>query len=421
MDQKMASTKIGVEEMYCNPQPLLWRNLLTWRGGFWAVTGLLLALNVQAAPRTPTSDNEVLEKLPTRAGDTTARELSSLRAALVQAPTDETKATELVTRYFDLAMARGDPRYIGYADAVVQRFPATRSPPLLTLRGMLRQYRHDFAGALKDLDTALQQDPSHADSYAWRGAIFLVKADYAAAQQACDGLQRLGRDVLAGGCLGLTQAYGGQLDAGYQTLQKTLDQAGFPDNQLWLLTRLGEVAAWRGQPAQAEAHYRAALALGRDDVYLLAAWADFLLDAGQHAEVVKWLQPWESADGLLLRLAEAETALKLPDAARHRQMLADRFAAARARGDTTHRAEEARFELRLRQDAKTAVRLAAENYAVQREPRDARILLEAAIAAQDPVSALPARDWLRSSGFEDAGMRRLGQASADGTKTGSTR
>jgi len=331
MDQKTAGTKIGVEAMYCNPQRLLWRNLLTQCVGFCVLTSLLLALNVQAAPRTPASDTEVLEKLPTRAGDNTARELSSLRAALVQAPKDEAKATELATRYFDLAMARGDPRYIGYADAVVQRFPATRSAPLLTLRGMLRQYRHDFAGALNDFDTALKQDPSYADAYAWRGAIFLVKADHAAAQQACDGLQRLKRDVLAGGCLGLTQAYGGQLDAGYQTRQKTLDQAGFPDNQLWLLTRLGEVAAWHGKTAQAEAHYRAALALGRDDVYLLAAWSDFQLDAGQPAEVVKWLQPWESADGLLLRLAEAETALKLPDAARHRQMLADRFAAARAR------------------------------------------------------------------------------------------
>jgi hypothetical protein len=382
---------------------------------------LLWVLSVQAAPRTPASDTEVLEKLPTRAGDSSARELNSLRAALVQAPTDEATATALASRYFDLAMAQGDPRYIGYAGAVVQRFPATRNAPLLTLRGKLRQYRHDFAGALSDFDEALKQDPSYADAYAWRGAIFLVKADYAAARQACDGLQRLERDVLAGGCLGLTQAYGGQLDAGYQTLQKSLDLAGFPDNQLWLLTRLGEVAAWRGQPAQAETHYRAALALGRDDVYLLAAWTDFLLDAGQPAEVVKWLKSWEASDSLLLRLAEAETALQLPDAARHRQTMADRFVAARARGDTTHRAEEARFELRLRQDAKTALRLAQENYAVQREPRDARILLEAAIAAQDAASAQSARDWLRSSGFEDARMRRLGQAAADSTQTGTTR
>jgi Tfp pilus assembly protein PilF len=387
----------------------------------WALMGLLWALGAQAAPRTPAHDTEVLEKLPVRAGDGTARELASLRSALAEAPSDEAAATRLATRYFDLAMARGDPRYVGYADAVVRGFPTTRSAPLLTLRGMLRQYRHDFAGALSDLDQALKQDPAYADAQAWRGAIFLVKADYAAAQQACDALQRLGRDVLAGGCLGLVQAYGGRLDAGYQTLQRSLDLAGFPDNQVWLLTRLGEVAAWRGQPAQAEAHYRAALAMGRDDVYLLSAWADFLLDAGKPSEVVQWLRSWESSDSLLLRLTEAETALQLPDAPRHRQMMSDRFAAARARGDTTHRAEEARFELRLRQDARTAVALARDNYAVQREPRDARIFLEAAIAAQDSASAEPAREWLRTSGFEDARLRRLGQAPGSSANTAGTR
>lgn len=410
---------MGARAMYCKQERLLLLNLLFFRGGFLAATCLLMAMAVQAAPRTPASDAEVLERLPTRAGDSTARELGSLRVAWVQSPTDEAAATRLAWGYFDLAMASGDPRYVGYADAVVQRFPATHSAPLLTLRGMLRQYRHDFAGALSDLDEALKQDPSYASAQAWRGAIFLVKADYAAARQACEALQRLERAVLAGGCLGLVQAYAGELDASYQTLQNSLDLAAFPDDQLWLQTRLGEVAAWRGQPAQAESHYRAALALGRDDVYLLAAWTDFLLDAGRPAEVVQWLQAWEASDSLLLRLAEAEAALQLPAAARHRQMMADRFAAARARGDTTHRAEEARFELRLRQEAKTAVGLARDNYAVQREPRDARILLEAAIAAQDSASAQPARDWLSTSGFEDARMRRLGQAS--GSNTGATR
>lgn len=407
--------------MYCKPERPLLTDLMALHRMFWALFGLSWALGAQAAPRTPASDAEVLERLPIRAGDSTARELGSLRSALDQAPADEAAATRLSMRYFDLAMARGDPRYIGYADAVVRRFPDARGAPLLTLRGMLRQYRHDFAGALSDLDQALKQDPTYADAYAWRGAIFLVKADYAAARQACGALQRLGRDVLAGGCLGLAQAYGGQLDAGYQTLQRSMELAGFPDNQVWLLARLGELAAWRGLSAQAEAHYRAALALGRDDVYLLAAWADFLLDTGKPAEVVRWLRSWESSDSLLLRLAEAEAALQLPDAARHRQMLADRFAAARSRGDTTHRAEEARFELRLRQDAQTAVILARDNYAVQREPRDARILLEAAIAAQDSASAEPAREWLRTSGFEDARLRRLGQASGAGASTGGPR
>ena len=78
------------------------------------------------------------------------------------------------------------------------------------------------------------------------------------------------------------------------------------------------------------------------------------------------------------------------------------------------------FDL-LRQNPQAAVALARDNHAVQREPRDARILLEAAIAAKDSASAEPARDWLRTSGFEDARLRRLGQASGASASTGGSR
>ena len=386
--------------------------LPSWTAAALGAALLLASAALQAVPYTPTQDSQVLQTLPSRAADPTARELAALRAAVAKAPTDPAPAAALAQRYFDEALAQGDPRYVGYAEAVVSRFAAPLPVPLLVLRGVLRQYRHDFAGGLQDFADTLALDPGYAAAHAWRGAIFLVQADYAAAQKECEALQSLGRNTLAGGCLGLAQAYGGQLKSGYATLQATLRQTDQPDSRLWLLTRLGEVAAWRGHFAQAQAHYREALSLGRDDVYLLAAWSDFLLDAGQNAEVVRLLSSWTSADSLLLRLTEAQTALQQPDAARHRQMLADRFAAARARGDTTHRAEEARFELRLRGNAAAALRLAQDNYAGQREPRDARVLLEAAIAAKSPDGAQAARDWLQRSGFEDTRTRQLAQVSA---------
>jgi tetratricopeptide (TPR) repeat protein len=367
---------------------------------------------LDAAPRKPLDDSEVLQRLPSRAGDASSRELAAMRAAMMSAAGNPGPAADLAQRYFDLAMARGDPRYVGYAEAVVTRFADPLPASLRLIRGLLRQYRHDFDGALVDFAVALGLDPDLADARAWRGAIYLVQANYAAAQDECDALRRLGRTTLFGACLGLVQAYGGQLEAAYRTLQEALANTRDSGNRLWLLTRLGEVAAWRGQAEQAERHYREALAIGRDDGYLLAAWGDFLLDSGRPADVLKQLAGWEVSDGLLLRLAEAEAALKLPSAARLARMLDDRFAAARQRGDTTHRAEEARYQLRLRGDAREALRLAAENYKVQREPRDARILLEAAIAAGDAAAAQDARDWLRSSGFEDARLRTLGEKSA---------
>lgn len=369
--------------------------------------GVLLASPAQSAPRTPADDATVIETLPLRAGDSRARELDALRASARKAPHDAAVAAALAQAYFDTAQARGDPRYIGYADAVVIPFDQKMSVDLLVIRGMLRQYRHDFDGALGDLAAALAQDPERAGAHAWRGAIYLVVAQYDKARKECTALLDLQRPVLQGGCTALVQAYTGQLSSAYATLQKTLALARYDEQRLWLLTRLGEVSAWLGQTARAERHYRDALALGRDDGYLLAAWTDFLLDHKRPSEVVKLLAVWEASDPLLLRLAEAETLLQLPAAKAHVQALDDRFAAAKLRGDTSHRAEEARFQLRLRKNAVLAVQLAAANYQIQKEPRDLRILLEAALAARDPDAAKPARDWLQSTGFEDAQMRSL--------------
>lgn len=369
-----------------------------------------LCLSVRAAPYTPTHDEQVIERLPLRAGDATARELTSLRSAVAQAPADPQATQALAHRYFDLALATGDPRYVGYADALLDRFANHMTPALLVVRGKVRQFRHDFAAALGDFATALAQDPDLAGAHAWRGAIFLVQANYTSAAQECEALHKLQRPVLYGGCKGLTLAYTGQLDAAYATLHQALVLASDEGHRLWLHTRLGEVAAWQDKTTIAQQHYRQALALGMDDGYLLAAWSDFLLDQGRDAEVVQLLARWEASDGLLLRLAEAETRLGLPAAAAHVQALDDRFAAARLRGDTTHRAEEARFQLRLRHNARQAAQLAADNYRVQKEPRDARIQLEAAWAAHDQTAARDALDWLQRSGFKGAPLLRLAQA-----------
>jgi Tfp pilus assembly protein PilF len=376
------------------------------------LSGLSIAAAVVAAPRTPGADSEVLERLPLRAGNSTRSELAALRAAAQANPADVNAAVRLAERYFDQALAQGDPRYVGHAEAALNKVAGAPSAARLSMQGQLRQYRHDFDGALRDFAAALQLDPTLAEAHAWRSAIFLVQADYPAALVECEALRRLERPVLHAACLGLVQAYRGQLDAAERTFSTALAEAALPESRLWLLTRLGEVAAWRGQSAVAERHYRAALKLGLDDGYLLAAWCDFLLDQGRPAEVVKQLTGWEAADPLLLRLTEAESLLKLPAATAHVQALGERFAAARQRGDTTHLAEEARYHLKLRPDPARAVQLARENYAVQREPRDARVLLDAAIAAGDAQAAQPVRDWLRSTGFEDAQLRRLADASA---------
>jgi hypothetical protein len=112
----------------------------------------------------------------------------------------------------------------------------------------------------------------------------------------------------------------------------------------------------------------------------------------------------------MLRLALAAKALRLPEAQTHLKSLGDRFAASALRGERLHLAEEARFLLDLKGDPKAALAAALENWKTQREPRDAAVLLEAALAARQPKAAAPALRWLEESRFESARLRKLAAA-----------
>jgi hypothetical protein len=351
----------------------------------------------------------VLERLPVRPGDPVARELRALRAKVAQDPRDEDAALALARRYFELANAEGDPRYIGYAQAALKPWWNLADPPheLRVMRAMLRQYSHDFAGALADLDAATREDADDALAWSWRGAIHMVQADYASARADCEGQRRIASELGVVGCVAYLDGTTGKAAAAQRALAQALARArdASPAEKVWVRTRLAELSLRLGDPAQAERHFKAAFAQNVTDQYLLGAWADFLLDRGRPAEVVPLLRDWTRSDILLLRLALAEQALGLAQAKEHIAALKARFDAAALRGDKLHQQEEARFDLYLAGDEAKALALARENWKLQREPRDARILLEAALAARDPAAGREALEWLERSGHEDPRLR----------------
>ena len=305
----------------------------------------------------------------------------------------------------------GDPRYVGYAQAALGHWWNDAAPPVAVRvqRAVLRQFGHQFSEALADLEAAVRAEPANGEAWSWLAAIHLVRADYAAARRGCDGLAPLTTALLGAGCRAAVDSLTGNADAAQTMLVDALKaaaQAG-PEERLWALTRLAEIAERRGDYAGAERAFREALGLGVADVYLEAAYADFLLDRRRAAEVLTLLKDGARADVLLLRLALAAKATDDARGAGWRRDLAARFAAARARGDTTHEKEEARFLLELQGDGARALSLARNNYAVQREPADARVLLEAAIAARQPEAAAPVRAWLRANRVQSVVLQAL--------------
>jgi hypothetical protein len=375
---------------------------------------LLPAATVTATPHIPDGDAVVLERLPSRRDDPAMAELRRLRAAVTRAPGDSAAATQLAQRYFDLANAEGDPRYVGYAEASLRPWRSNAAAPaeVLFTQGLLRQYRHDFAGALQDFARTLERDPGHLGAHAWRAAIFMVQADYAAAGRECAAVREYASELMATGCSAYVDATTGKTRSAYEQLAAALERR--PDAaaevRLWSLTRLAEMA-WRlGDVSLAERHFSDALKLGVTDNFLLAAYADFLLEQRRAKDVVPLLKDWTRSDTLLLRLALAEQQLGAAEAQAHIQALGDRFAAASLRGERLHMGEEARYLLDLKGDARAALTVGLENWKEQREPRDALVVLEAAAAARDAKAAAPVVKWLEESGFEGERMKRAAAA-----------
>ncbi len=387
------------------------------RFGRCAVAALvLLSSTGWSAPRVPASDDEVLERLPSRRNSGEVRELERLRERVRATPTDPVPAGALAQAYFDLAMAEGDPRYVGYAEGVLAGWRGKRDAPaeILLLQGLLRQYRHDFEGALGLLEQASERAPGLAEPTAWRAAILLVRADYPAALAACRKLETTASELLATGCRTSVEAMTGHAVPAYKALAAALARhpGQAPGLRLWAETRLAEFSARAGFGRQAEVHFRAALNYGLTDNYLMAAYADFLLAQNRPAEALALLKGRERSDTLLLRIALAEKEVRTPTAASKAQTLGERFHESALRGERLHLAEESRYLLALRGDAEGALKAAVENWAAQREPRDAEVLLESALAARKPAAAAGVVEWLKRSGYEDSHLRGLAEALA---------
>ncbi|NGZ83312.1 tetratricopeptide repeat protein [Duganella aceris] len=367
------------------------------------------AAAAQASPYIPSSGTQVVETLPRR-GDPVQQELRRLRSQLDADPNDLALAATLAQRYIALGRSETDPRYLGYAQAALTPWWNKASPPpqVRLLRATLLQSTHQFNPALDDLKAVLAADPTNAQAWLTQATVQTVQGDYSSATASCARLSRLSTQLTTITCVANIGTVTGRALKSEQLLDLTLERsANAPaDMQLWSLTLLAEMAQRRDDHVLAEARYKRALALAPRDSYLLGAYADFLLERQRPREVLAMLNDQTRIDALLLRRA-----LALQQTNDQRALAADikelaaRFDAAMQRGDTVHQREQARFELKLRRDPATALTLAQKNWAVQKEPADIRIYLEAALQARD--GAKPVLDWVAANHTEDAAAARL--------------
>lgn len=370
----------------------------------------VLSPAVSAEPHRPHSDAEILERLPAAAAR--SPELERLRARLDAEPQRLELKLELARRHIQIGRRLDDPRQYGYAQAALNPWWDRETAPadVLVLRATIRQSRHAFDAALDDLDAALAQDARHVQAWLTRATVLRVLGQLEQARSSCRPLFRLGRPLIGAVCAAGVDALSGNAAAARRQLDALLALQLSPQLRLWVLTELAELDARLGDAAAAERSFHKALALAPDDVYLKSAYADLLLDQAVPQRVIDLLRGDTRVDRLLLRHVIAERRLGRSDSGTERRVveLRRRFAAAHERGDAVlHAGEEARFRLWVLEQPRRALDLAQRNWAQQREPRDARILLAAALASRRPAPAEPVLDFLQLTGLEDVRLAAL--------------
>jgi tetratricopeptide (TPR) repeat protein len=361
----------------------------------------------EAGPRRPRRDDLVLLRVPA-AGDSRTREVRGLERRLGEAPGDLDTAVRLARLQVEEARRRGDPRFLGYAEAALGRWWDQPIPPqpVLLLRATIRQSRHEFEAALADLDALVARWPDEPQGWLTRAVVLTVRGRYPEARASCAALATLAPPLVRAACEAPIDGLTGRSRAARRTMEAALAAARTPGEEAWAHSILGELCAWGGDAVAAERHLAQALRLDPGDRYTRGLLADLLLDRGRAAEARALVAGRESDDGLLLRLALAEAALQGPRADVLAATLRARFAASHQRGEAVHQREEARFALGIERDPRRALALAKEGWGAQHEPWDARLLLETARAAGEPAAAAPVVAWLQETGFEGLASER---------------
>lgn len=386
-----------------------------------AVGYLGLSLSASAAPIdgkpfTPADDGQILERLPStpQSGSSGLRQLS---AQLRRRPGDLQLATDLARRYIELGRRQADPRYDGYAQAALQQWWDQLQAPteVLVLRAILLQRRHNFDAALADLDRVLTRSPDHPQALLTRASLQEVQGNYAAAMEDCLRLAHAATYAVAATCQASVSARTGHGPKAFEVVKQLASKA----DSAWMQTVLADIAVQLGRD-DAVSYVEQALGSSPDDPYLLALHADLLLQQGRFEDVRDLLEEHTEIDALLLRLALAEKKLNggqrnAGHLQQHADELARRFDAGRRRGDTIHLREEAIFQLHVMDRDEAALELARKNWRKQREPADAVILLEAALATlsanPDHTAAVESTKsllvWLEEKGLEHAWIAPL--------------
>ncbi len=313
-------------------------------------------------------------------------------------------ALELARRYVDTAREQRDARFFGRAEALLARQAAggAITPDERVLLAEVRQFRHDFGGARRELDLVLEADAHHDGARLQRASIALVQGAFANARSDCVWLTTRAATTAAQTagkiCLAQALAATGRDAAALQMLSDSQIERHAVEQRAYAYAVRGEAHDRAGRIDAAIGDYARALRLAPHDDATRTALADLLFERGGTSEATQILAIERPGVALLVRQVRASSGVARNDV---RNQVDGLLELERRRGDALHLREAAYLALHVDGDAARALDLAQRNFAQQRELADVRLLAAAAIAARDRAAQRALQAWIAAERYHD--------------------
>ncbi|MFI8086751.1 tetratricopeptide repeat protein [Streptomyces sp. NPDC086080] len=196
--------------------------------------------------------------------------IRSLQAHLRAQPRDFGGWATLGTAYVEQARTQGDPSRYPQAERALERSLALApdNEPALAGQAALAAARHDFTGALRHADRALEENPYSERALCSRIDALVELGRYQEAAEAAATADRRRPGVPVFTRYAYVRELRGDVDTAREVLRRALDSAASPADVAYVATALGQLAWNQGEYETALTHY--ARALAADDGHLPA-------------------------------------------------------------------------------------------------------------------------------------------------------
>lgn len=332
-------------------------------------------------------------------------DLVRLQAKLDEKPEDEARAVAFARYAARRARRLGDTTLLRRAGNALSPWRDDPLAPteILIIRANIKQIDHRFDDALTDLNTVLARQPANPQALLSRA---FIRATTGAAKSGRNDCAALPRTISIGvreTCRARLTSLTGELKTAYRRMLAVLAiiPATRSDERSFALSVAAEIAERFGDSESADRYYSELMAIDANSAFARAAYADFLLGQDRPKAAARVIGDAPHTEALLL--LRALSGKSSADAASQTaaRTLSARLAADGLNGNYSHAREYARFALDYLDDQDAAFRYARENWRVQKEPIDARILARTAIAVDKPSVLDELAQWRRSTGLED--------------------